>query len=349
MSPDPSGASSASQFLESGDPEVLRLVAAGLAPLPLPELLEAQVELASGSDEALAATARESLAEVDPRIVVSVLTESPPESVVSYFGKARGHPVVVEAILRLRHVPRPLLAAMASGLEGDMQEILLLRQDAIVEHPEILDELEKNTRLSSYSERRIAEYREHLLPSLAARDDPMELDEEGFLPLTPEEETEVEHVRDRFAQIEEGKNDDELENLWKSSEVKIRMLTIAVRMRLARGATPLLRRILVRDQNPLVAVAVLTHSPITEGEVERVALSRVVVDDVLTHIATSKRWARRYKVIHSLCQNPRTPINISLRLLSRLSVRDLRGISRNRNVAEAVRVRATQLYRIKTE
>ena len=48
-----------------------------------------------------------------------------------------------------------------------LQEALLLRQDAIVEEPLILDALERNPYLSPFSRRRILEYREHLLPRAA--------------------------------------------------------------------------------------------------------------------------------------------------------------------------------------
>ena len=76
--------------------------------------------------------------------------------------------MLIEAILRRRDVPRAvLLAASPAALPPDLQEVLLLRQDAIVEEPAILEALEENPQLSTYTRRRIAEYREHLLPRAA--------------------------------------------------------------------------------------------------------------------------------------------------------------------------------------
>ncbi len=337
------------QLLASDDPKVQRLVAAGLAPMPLAELLDAQVAMACGADGELAETARRSLEETDPKMVASVLAEDPTEAVLHFYARPDQHPVIVESILRRRDVPRDLLISMAGGLEADQQEVLLLRQDAIVEQPEILDALEDNPKLSSYAVRRIAEYREHLLPHvrrLAA------VEAGEIVEVEPEVEAddpEVAEIRAHFQAVEDGKSDDELEDLWKASEIKIRSLSVPVRMKLARGATPLLRRILIRDQNPTVALAIMTTSPITEPEVERIALSRIVIDDVLTHIANSKKWARKYKVIHALCQNPRTPVNVVMKLLPRLSARHLQLLSRNRNVSEAARTRALRLYRIKIQ
>jgi hypothetical protein len=336
------------RILESKDPDLRRLVASGLAPLPLPQLLGLQVQLAHDDDAELAELARTSLAEIDPRIVTSVVGEGLSDEAIRYFAIARRHPVITEAILHLREVPRDLLVEMARILDSDAQETLLFRQDAIVEEPAILDALAENEQLSSYSSRRIAEYREHLLP----REQVESAETEDLELLEGEEEVdeeEVARIRAEFEEIENNSEAIDFDNLWKASEISIRTLPVATRMRLARGATPLLRRILIRDQNPNVALSILRFSPIKESEVERIALSRIVVDEVLTYISLSKTWSRRYRVVHSLCQNPRTPVNIGIRMLPRLSARDLLQLSRNRNVPDAMRRRALRLYRIKIE
>jgi hypothetical protein len=335
----------AQKVLESKDSELRRLVAAGLAPLPFPELLAIQVVLASDEDEEIAATARGSLREADPRLVAGVVRqEAATDAVLRYLAENPPHPVVTEAILQLRAVPRDLLVDLAGRLDAELQELLLFRQDAIVEEPRILDALAANPRASSYSERRIAEYREHLLPRDRKEAEIEEVDEDV-------DEAELDHIRSEIAKAEEGIDEDDegFERVYRASEMKIRTLPVAARTKLARGATPLLRRILIHDQNPNVALSVMKFSPISESEVERICLSRIVVDDVLTHIANAKQWARRYNVVHALCQNPRTPINVGIRLLSRLSARHLLALSRNRNVADTMRGRALRLYRIKVQ
>lgn len=348
MSADAAKDDFAKQVLESHDLDLRRLVASGLAPLPLPELLALQVRLIDSGEPEIVETARSSLAELNPKIIASVVREGTSDDVVRYFGVHSAHPVVTDAILGLREVPRDLLVTMAPTLGPDAQEVLLHRQDAIVEEPAILEALATNEELSSYSSRRIAEYREHLLPREGRPAEEGEdldlLDFEGEV-----EDKEVAQIRVEFEAMEEQGEHEDFDNLLRASEVKIRTLPVAARMRLARGATPLLRRILIRDQNANVALAIMKFSPITESEVERIALSRVVVDEVLTHIATSKSWIRRYKVVFSLCQNPRTPLNVSIRLLPRLSARDLLHLSRSRNVSDSVRSRALRLYRLKIQ
>ena len=51
---------------------------------------------------------------------------------------------------------------------------------------------------------------------------------------------------------------------------------------------------------------------------------------------------KRYGVVIALAKNPKTPVAISMNLLSRLTDKDLRMISTDRNVAEIVRTTARQ-------
>jgi hypothetical protein len=50
-----------------------------------------------------------------------------------------------------------------------------------------------------------------------------------------------------------------------------------------------------------------------------------------------------------LVLNPRTPLAMTIRLVSKLSVRDLKNIGRDRNIPDALRSTALRLYRIKQQ
>ena len=88
--------------------------------------------------------------------------------------------------------------------------------------------------------------------------------------------------------------------------------------------------------------------PPTESEIELIAANRSVAEEVLSMIAHNRQWNRKYNIIHALIKNPRTNVGMAVRLVSRLSIRDLRNLSRDRNVSEAVRNTAARLYRIKS-
>ena len=133
------------------------------------------------------------------------------------------------------------------------------------------------------------------------------------------------------------------------TEGQIRMLSVPSRLKLARGAPRTLRTILIRDTNPQVACAALLFNNLTDQEVDQTAASRSVVDEVLEAIAKKNEWIRRYTVAKALIQNPRTPLARALKLLPRMSVKDMRELARDRNIPDAVRSTALRLYRIKQQ
>jgi hypothetical protein len=333
------------QILGGESYELRVLAAQGILPLSPAELVPLQVQLAESDDPFLADAARTSLAAVDPRIASVYLASDAPPEVLRWFATRHGDSTLLEAVLRRRDVPRDLLSEVAPELPADLQEALLLRQDAILERPEILDALETNPRLTPYSRRRILEYREHLLPrdvsavAVAVGSEQL-LPAEGEEELSPDEEAELERVR-RLAEAAD------VERTTGLSEHQIRALSVPLRLRLARGASRSLRSILVRDINAHVALSVLQYSAFAEDEIEQLAASRAVVDEVLVAITKRREWLGRYNVCLNLARNPRVPVGVAVKLLSRLAVRDLRVLGRDRNIPEAVRSTAQRLYRMK--
>jgi hypothetical protein len=317
------------------------LAASGLLPLPPEELIPLQVELARGADLEISRSAAESLRKVDLRIVVPFLERQAGGEVLAFFAAEAQHPLLIETILRRRDVPRLLLVDLARRLPADLQEILILRQDAIIDEPAILDALERNPQISGYTQRRIIEYREHLLP-------------QGRRPAAPAPGAQEEMSDQELAQVveqvrREAPPEGEVETQTGLSEGQIRMLPIPARLKLARGATRQLRTFLLRDSNIQVALAALLGNPLSDQEVEHAAASRAVAVEILDAIAKRREWISRYKVAKLLVQNPRTPLAISLKLVNRMAVRDLRELGRDKNVADAVRSTALRLYRIKQQ
>jgi hypothetical protein len=70
-----------------------------------------------------------------------------------------------------------------------------------------------------------------------------------------------------------------------------------------------------------------------------------VSDQILREIGGHREWTKRYAVVNNLVRNPRTPIAISLGLVPRLNPRDIKSISVDRNVPEAVRKQAQKFVR----
>ncbi len=120
-------------------------------------------------------------------------------------------------------------------------------------------------------------------------------------------------------------------------------LPIIDRMKLAMKGTRAQRAQLIRDSNKLVAAAVLSSPKLTEVEVESFAKMANVTEEVLRTIAMNRMWTKNYGVIAGLAKNPKTPPAISMNLLQRLNERDVKMLTMDRNVPEAVRLAARRI------
>ena len=100
------------------------------------------------------------------------------------------------------------------------------------------------------------------------------------------------------------------------------------------------RAILIRDPNKMISLAVLSSPKLTVTEVEAFARAGNVAEDCLRTIAMTRAWMKSYNVVAALTRNPKTPVAISMNLLSRLTEKDLRTISTDRNVPDVLRVTA---------
>jgi predicted component of type VI protein secretion system len=125
-----------------------------------------------------------------------------------------------------------------------------------------------------------------------------------------------------------------------STVQKIAALNVAQRMTLAMKGSREERAVLVRDPNKIVAVAVLSSPKLTETEVESIAKMANVSDEILRIIGFSRAWTKNYAVVHALVRNPKSPVAMSMNFLARLSDKDLRNLSTNRNVPDILRVSA---------
>lgn len=332
------------QVLSGGNPELQKLAAEGVLPLPPEQLIALQIRLARKGG-AVGRTATESLRATESRLLIDYINREADVEALAFFTAEITHPVVLEALLRRRDIPRNLLFEIAPRLEPALQEILILRQDAIVEAPAILDSLEANPNLEASVERRIGEYREHLLPRKAAPRPAAPEPEEDADDEELASDSEVKAAIEKAAEAPAEGERDEHTGL---TDGQIRLLPVPVRLKLSRGASRSLRAILVRDTNSHVAVSCLQNNAFSDDEVEGVARSRQVVDDVLTEISRRREWMTKYNIVHALVSNPRTPVAIALKNIPRLSIRDLRNLSRSRNVSRAVRTRAQNMLATKT-
>jgi hypothetical protein len=118
---------------------------------------------------------------------------------------------------------------------------------------------------------------------------------------------------------------------------RIAAMTVAQRVVAAMKGTREERAILIRDPNKMVTVAVLSSPKLTETEVESIARMTSVSEEALRIIGRTRAWMKNYAVMAGLAKNPKTPVALSMNLLARLTDKDLKMISTDRNVPDVVR------------
>ena len=135
----------------------------------------------------------------------------------------------------------------------------------------------------------------------------------------------------------------------KNTLQKINALDVKGRIQLALKGNKEERSILIRDGTKVVALAVLDAPKISDGEVEKIACQKNVLEAVLRQIPLKRRFMKNYIVVRNLVANPRTPLDLGLGLMKNLLTQDLKNLSNNKEISETVRKLATKMYKQKLD
>ena len=92
----------------------------------------------------------------------------------------------------------------------------------------------------------------------------------------------------------------------------------------------------------MVGLAVLRSRGLTLTEVESFCSMRHLDDRDLPQDRPKRDWIRRPAIIRALVKNPKVPLRVSLPLVKRLPMRDLRNIGGTATSPEAVRAVAQE-------
>jgi hypothetical protein len=85
---------------------------------------------------------------------------------------------------------------------------------------------------------------------------------------------------------------------------------------------------------------VLSCPKVNESEVEAFAKMGNVSEEILRSIAMSRAWTKSYGVLLALVKNSKTPVALTLNMMQRLNDSDVKKLSTDRNVPEALRTAA---------
>jgi hypothetical protein len=336
------------QFRKGGVPKELRLMAAqGALPLKPEDLVELLTDLTSDGDSGVQAAARQSLADFPVAELIPIArSRETPASVLTWTLTFRLEKEVREVVLQNTSLPDETIEALSRELPEELAELVVINQTRLLRRTTLLEAIEANPNLNKDQQRRLRELREtfHIGEQPQAPPPPPPPAPAAPPPFVEPvfEETPIseDEALVRYLSDEERAQSEKV-----SAVQKLYRLNTAEKVITALKGTREERAILIRDPNRIVATAVLGSPKVTDAEIESFASMKNVSDGILRQIGNQRDWTKRYGVISNLVRNPRTPIAISLGMVSRLNPRDIKSLAVDRNVPEAIRKQAQRFIR----
>lgn len=124
---------------------------------------------------------------------------------------------------------------------------------------------------------------------------------------------------------------------------RLAKMNVLERVKLALTSGREERIILIRDSNKVVQRSVLQSPRLTEAEVESFASMTILTMEILRIIANNRRWMKNYTIVRNLIFNSKTPLDITMHQLTRLTPQDLKILSKSKSVPETLRSTAAKM------
>lgn len=118
--------------------------------------------------------------------------------------------------------------------------------------------------------------------------------------------------------------------------VLIKGMSVSQKVRLALVGAKGARALLIKDPKAVVALAVLKSPQISEKEVAEFAKNKAISDRVISAICRNPKWVRDRYVRLGLIKHPKAPPGVTNRWVRQLSTKELKDISRSRDVPSHV-------------
>jgi hypothetical protein len=304
--------------------------------------------LTRDQDEEVSQIADSSLEGLEAATLVTVLKEEATSvDVLAFFGTRASTDEVQQALVRNASTPDETVALLVPKLTETNLEFVVVNQTRILRHAPILAALDATENLNYDQQRRIKELKfdfkldrpaEQAGPATPEPTVLKKLD----LGLGPAEaDKPPPSSTEEAAELYGGDDDPDAteEELTKKTSLLAALVTMtpAEKMMKALKGEREARMMLVRDRNRTVWSAVLSSPKMNDADAEHIAKMRNVAPDVLREIAKNRQFVKRYNVARELVKNPKTPHEVSSKLLARLKDRDLKLLIKDRNVSEQVR------------
>jgi hypothetical protein len=331
---------------------LLELAAKGVLPGARPaEIATVLVVLSSHALGDIARTATATLAALPAPVLSGVLAAPDlPAVVIDALARAYGTRIdVLEKLLPMPSISQGTLESVTRAANESVAELVATNEARLLAHPRLIEllYLNKNTRMSTADrlvelavraqlelhgiptwEQVKAAIAGELIPEATAEPSPDDLLFREVDALATAVELGEEEEAFREDEVGEEVPEDRVLPLFQA----VLNMNVSQKVRRAALGSKAERAMLVRDRNKVVASAV-AHSPMLQlGEVESFTKSRNISDEVLRIIAKSPQWSKSYSVKRNLVENPKTPANIAIPLVTQLREADLKSLAKSKNV-----------------
>ena len=320
---------------------ILEFAARGFVPLSPAELVRAVGSMLAQGDAELSPLCEETYRSFDISAVLGAvrMPETRPEQLEAISLRSRERRIL-EGVLQHRSVATSTLVRLARHIEPELQDVLITNQARLLAAPEIVESLFENPDLSTDIRRRADEFlEEFFLKKEREQGEPIPEAEDAQESVAPVPARSAAGTPARGASAPSAPE----EEVSKDIVIRLTSLTVAQRVRVAFRGNREERLFLIRDPNRLVSTAVLKSPKTNEADAEAIANMKSVSEDVLRAVAQRREWMKKYSLMAAIVKNPRSPIDVTLSLVMKLSQRDQTALSTDRNVPEAVRVTAKRI------
>jgi hypothetical protein len=361
------------------------MAARGMLPAPPEQMVKVLYQLHFDSDKKVADAARESVADMPANVLGPAIQNADHPGLLDWVGSVHAIDDEIGTIVVRNQATDDLtVARLAEGADGHLADIIATNQVRILRTPRIIESLYKNVAVSSATIDNLIELAQRNnieLKGLPGLSDALKsgqdifggksLNEDSFSALLQEESSRVQKEEEKLQKLEDlgeqltrsereklredlDRDDDKDKDKDKDEDdergrgntyAQIADLSIAQKIRLATTGTREAIKLLVRDQNKLVHMAAIKSPRVKAGDVPKFAGNKALPDNVIEYIANNRDWTRKYDVVKSLVNNPKTPLKDTMKFLKHLRQNDLRDVQRSRDVPHQVARAAKSLIR----
>jgi bacterioferritin (cytochrome b1) len=334
------------RFADPKAPAAAKMMAArGMVPVKGGDLVMLLAQLSADADPTISKSAGDTLAGLPENVLHPACQEDLHPAVFHEIAIRFSNDEEVLARLASNHsVADATVAKIAAHCPERITEIISVNQQRLLGAPAIIEALYKNrnTRMSTADRLiELAARREVELTGIPMFEELKKAVQGQLIPEPSEtplpsdqlfssalaEDDEQDAVdRDKFDGTEETKEE------FIPLQSKLRGMSVGEKIRMALLGNAAARSILVRDPNRVVSMSAVASPAMSESEAKNAAQSREVSEDVLRYIGRKREWLKSYEIKRHLCNNPKTPIAISMTFLNHLRRNDLQALSRSRGI-----------------